>query len=259
MMLGMCVLGAAWGAFHQIVFGSAFADAWRDYVGLAAFAMAFNMTVPMVLWMRYRGHSWERGGEMAVAMNLPLLPLLLLYSLDLIPAPSCAGAADDADDSRDGAGDALPQGRVQRGASEGVAPASQVVRRSALARANAGRARRTATSSNPGLRRLSGQNNSVVTGADCPVPRRAKDGVTGRALSAGATGARSRTRRYVRLQSVRHHCSCDGYSRLIAPVMIVRPLRSTRNPPPTMRFCAQTGWASTKREPSATQDSRVGS
>jgi hypothetical protein len=91
MMLGMCVLGAAWGAFHEIVFGSAFADAWRDYVGLAAFAMAFNMTVPMVLWMRYRGHSWERGGEMAIAMNLPLLPLLLLYSLDLIPAPAVLG------------------------------------------------------------------------------------------------------------------------------------------------------------------------
>lgn len=91
MMLGMCVLGAAWGAFHELVFGSAFADAWRDYVGLAAFAMAFNMTVPMVLWMRYRGHSWERCGEMATAMNLPLLPLLLLYSLDLIPAPAVLG------------------------------------------------------------------------------------------------------------------------------------------------------------------------
>jgi hypothetical protein len=91
MMLGMCVLGAAWGAFHEVVFGSAFADAWRDYVGLAAFAMAFNMTVPMVLWMRYRGHSWERGGEMAIAMNLPLLPLLLFYLLDLIPAPAGLG------------------------------------------------------------------------------------------------------------------------------------------------------------------------
>ena len=91
MMLGMCVLGAAWGAFHEIVFGSAFADAWRDYVGLAAFAMAFNMTVPMVLWMRYRGHSWERGGEMAAAMNLPLLLLLLLYSLDLIPPGAVLG------------------------------------------------------------------------------------------------------------------------------------------------------------------------
>src|SRR5512144_1163501 len=87
MMLGMCVLGAAFGAFHQLAFGSGFAAAWRDHVALAAFAMAFNMTVPMVLWMRYRGHSWERGGEMAAAMNLPVLPLLLLYWLGAIPAP----------------------------------------------------------------------------------------------------------------------------------------------------------------------------
>jgi hypothetical protein len=86
MMLGMCVLGAAFGAFHELAFGSGFAAAWRDHVGLAAFAMAFNMTVPMVLWMRYRGHSWERGGEMAAAMNLPVLPLLVLYGVDVIPA-----------------------------------------------------------------------------------------------------------------------------------------------------------------------------
>jgi flagellar biosynthetic protein FliP len=91
MMLGMCVLGAAWGAFHEAVFGSAFAGAWRDYVVLAAFAMAFNMTVPMMLWMRYRGHSWERGGEMAAAMNLPLLPLLVLYWLDLLPPQAVLG------------------------------------------------------------------------------------------------------------------------------------------------------------------------
>ena len=79
MMLGMMVLGGAFGAIHEFVFGNVFADAWRDHVALAAFAMAFNMTLPMVLWMRYRGHTWERGGEMAAAMNLPLLPLLALY------------------------------------------------------------------------------------------------------------------------------------------------------------------------------------
>jgi hypothetical protein len=53
--------------------------------------MAFNMTLPMVLWMRYRGHSWERSGEMAAAMNLPLTPLLVLYALDLIPAQAVLG------------------------------------------------------------------------------------------------------------------------------------------------------------------------
>jgi hypothetical protein len=86
MMLGMCVLGAAFGAFHDLAFGSGVAAAWRDHVVLAAFAMAFNMSVPMVLWMRYRGHSWERGGEMAAAMNLPVLPLLVFYGFDVIPA-----------------------------------------------------------------------------------------------------------------------------------------------------------------------------
>ena len=91
MMLGMCVLGAAFGAFHELAFGSGFAAAWRDHVGLAAFAMAFNMTVPMVLWMRYRGHSWERSGEMAAAMNLPVLPLLVLYGFDVIPARGVLG------------------------------------------------------------------------------------------------------------------------------------------------------------------------
>jgi hypothetical protein len=91
MMLGMCVLGAAFGELHVLLFGSGYAAAWRDHVGLAAFAMAFNMTVSMVLWMRYRGHSWERGGEMAVAMNLSLLPLLLLYGLGAIAAGGVLG------------------------------------------------------------------------------------------------------------------------------------------------------------------------
>src|SRR6266536_413081 len=75
MMLGMCVLGAAFGGLHALVFGSGYAAAWRDHVVLAAFGMAFNMTVPMVLWMHYRGHSWERCGAMALAMNL----LVMLY------------------------------------------------------------------------------------------------------------------------------------------------------------------------------------
>ena len=91
MMLGMCVLGAAFGAFHELAFGSGFAAAWRDHVVLAAFAMAFNMTVPMVLWMRYRGHRWQRGGEMAAAMNLPVLPLLLMHWLGPIPSQGVLG------------------------------------------------------------------------------------------------------------------------------------------------------------------------
>jgi hypothetical protein len=91
MMVGMGVLGVAFRELHVLLFGSGFDAAWRDHIGLAAFAMAFNMTVPMVLWMRYRGHSWERGAEMAAAMNLPLLPAFVLYAFDVIPGRGVLG------------------------------------------------------------------------------------------------------------------------------------------------------------------------
>ena len=91
MILGMVVLGMAFRGLHLLLFGSGFAAAWDDHVVLAALTMAFNMTVPMVLWMRYRGHSWERGGEMAAAMNLPVLPLLVLYGFDVIPSEGVLG------------------------------------------------------------------------------------------------------------------------------------------------------------------------
>src|SRR5690349_12740536 len=46
---------------------------------LAVFAMTFNMTLPMVLWMRHRGHTWERCGEMAGAMVLLALLVLVPF------------------------------------------------------------------------------------------------------------------------------------------------------------------------------------
>jgi len=85
MILGMCVLGAAFGALHVVVFGSGFAAAWQRHPGLVAFAMAFTMTLPMVLWMRHRGHSWGRCGEMAGAMFVPAAALLVLFWLGVIP------------------------------------------------------------------------------------------------------------------------------------------------------------------------------
>jgi len=39
--------------------------------------MGVSMSVPMVAWMRYRGHSWSDGGEMAAAMLLPMFALVV--------------------------------------------------------------------------------------------------------------------------------------------------------------------------------------
>jgi hypothetical protein len=38
---------------------------------MSDFVMAITMTVPMVGWMRYRGHSWRANAEMAASMVVP--------------------------------------------------------------------------------------------------------------------------------------------------------------------------------------------
>ena len=86
MVLGMVVLGIAFRQLHIVLFGTGFDDAWHRHTELAVFAMAFNMTLPMVVWMHHRGHSWERGGEMATAMFLPALALLVLFWLGVLSA-----------------------------------------------------------------------------------------------------------------------------------------------------------------------------
>ena len=86
MVLGMCVLGAAFREVHVIVFGSGFDEAWHRHTELTSLAMAFNMTLPMVVWMHHRGHSWARGGEMAAAMFVPAVALILLLWLGVVSA-----------------------------------------------------------------------------------------------------------------------------------------------------------------------------
>jgi hypothetical protein len=86
MMLGMCVLGMAFRGVHVAVFGSGFDEAWREHTELAVFAMTFNMTLPMVAWMHHRGHSWERGGEMAAAMFVLALACLVPFWLGIVSA-----------------------------------------------------------------------------------------------------------------------------------------------------------------------------
>jgi hypothetical protein len=40
--------------------------------------MAVVMTVPMVAWMRHRGHSWQPCHEMAASMFLPTFAVIAL-------------------------------------------------------------------------------------------------------------------------------------------------------------------------------------
>ena len=50
--------------------------------------MGVAMTIPMVGWMRYRGHPWSDGMEMTAAMLLPMFALVLPVALGLIAGHS---------------------------------------------------------------------------------------------------------------------------------------------------------------------------
>lgn len=51
---------------------------------LNAIVMATNMTIAMTAWMRFRGHRWPATGEMAAAMYVPFLLLLIPQQFGLI-------------------------------------------------------------------------------------------------------------------------------------------------------------------------------
>jgi hypothetical protein len=73
MLLAMFVGMAVLGGLAELVFtlsGSSFSD---QSAGVHVMLMGFNMTVPMVGWMAYRGHTRARSVEMAAAMIVPSL------------------------------------------------------------------------------------------------------------------------------------------------------------------------------------------
>jgi hypothetical protein len=51
----------------------------------AATVMAFNMTVPMVGWMLYRGHRARHSAEMAGSMIVPTAIVIALHLLNVLP------------------------------------------------------------------------------------------------------------------------------------------------------------------------------
>ncbi|MGW5559831.1 hypothetical protein ACWER9_21740 [Micromonospora sp. NPDC003944] len=82
MVAGMLLLGPLW-ELAGTVLGVADALTRPD---VAALVMATNMTVGMTVWMRYRAHHWRGVVEMAAAMYLPFLLLLVPWWAGLLAA-----------------------------------------------------------------------------------------------------------------------------------------------------------------------------
>jgi hypothetical protein len=88
MVLGMVVLGGAIEGGLSLS-GSSLSDA---PAALAAAVMAFNMTLPMVWWMRYRGHPARHSAEMAASMVVPTAVVIALYWLEAIASGTVMAA-----------------------------------------------------------------------------------------------------------------------------------------------------------------------
>lgn len=61
-----------------------FDEAQQRYPELGVLALAVFSSILMVSWMRFRGHGWRSGGEMAAAMIVPALALCGLFWLHLV-------------------------------------------------------------------------------------------------------------------------------------------------------------------------------
>ena len=83
MFLGMAVLGlpAGWALG---VADSSWADLGADAPAAMLLLMAATMTVPMVAWMRRRGHGWRPTNEMSASMIVPPLAAIALLGTGLV-------------------------------------------------------------------------------------------------------------------------------------------------------------------------------
>jgi hypothetical protein len=85
MVAGMVVLG---GLLSGAVAVTGLDDSLGSRPELAALGMALTMSVGMIVWMRYRRHSWASTLEMVGAMFAPVIALTPLTWLDIIASES---------------------------------------------------------------------------------------------------------------------------------------------------------------------------
>ncbi len=64
-------------------------QALLDYPAHALLAVAFGMSVPMIPWMRRRGHSRRSAYEMALVMAVPVIPFVCLALFDIVKGAQC--------------------------------------------------------------------------------------------------------------------------------------------------------------------------
>lgn len=89
MLLAMMAGMVASAAIFVVATGLVVDEALRRHPVAFLLVQVLGMTVPMVAWMRFRGHSRRNSAEMAGAMVIPAVPLVALGLAGVLGARIC--------------------------------------------------------------------------------------------------------------------------------------------------------------------------
>jgi hypothetical protein len=90
MMIGMAAFDAVFNGILAVA-GTSYPTLVDDASAAVALILMFNMTVPMLLWMRVRGHAATEVSEMGVAMVLVGATTVFLLWLSVINSAAICG------------------------------------------------------------------------------------------------------------------------------------------------------------------------
>jgi hypothetical protein len=90
MFAGMIVLGLPGEAALKAI-GSGTSQLRHDAPAIVFLGMMATMTIPMVAWMRYRGHRWQPTLEMAASMIIPTLVAIALLAAGIMSFEALMG------------------------------------------------------------------------------------------------------------------------------------------------------------------------
>lgn len=88
-LLEMCMVMCAGAALLSVVFFGAasllgYTDLLQTAPELVVLVIALNLSVPMAVWMRYRGMAWQPTLEMAGSTMVVGLALIAAYWMDIV-------------------------------------------------------------------------------------------------------------------------------------------------------------------------------
>ena len=113
MFAGMIVLGLPGEAALKAL-GSGTSELRDDAPAVVFLGMAATMTIPMVAWMRYRGHRWQPTLEMAASMIIPTLVAIALLAAGVLGFERPDGPRARRDAARHARRDAAARRRVHQ-------------------------------------------------------------------------------------------------------------------------------------------------